>query len=64
MGDHKYHDDKGEIRMAVLTAECNRAFVVSSQQSKKFLEHKSNDKKNKEILSKITAKIKDNNAKV
>ena len=49
--------------MAILTAECSRAFVVSPEQSKKFLEHKGNTSTNKEILSKISTKIKDNNGK-
>ena len=55
--------NKGERKMAVLTAKCNKAFVVSPKQSKKFLEHKCNNNTNKEILSKITTKIKDNNGK-
>lgn len=49
--------------MAILTADCNRAFVVSPEQSKKFLEHKCNSNTNKQVLSKITTKIKDNNGK-
>ena len=49
--------------MAILTADCNRAFVVSPEQSKKFLEHKCNNNTNKQVLSKITTKIKDNNGK-
>lgn len=55
--------NKGAKEMAVLTANCDRTFVVSSQQSKKFLEHKGNNSDNKEILSKIEAKIKVNNDK-
>lgn len=55
--------NKGEKKMAILTANCDRAFVVSPQQSKKFLEHKGNNNTNKEILSKIETKIKDNNDK-
>lgn len=54
---------KGEREMAILTADCNRAFVVSPEQSKKFLERKCNNGINKEILSKITTKIKDTNGK-
>ena len=47
--------------MAVLTAKCGRAFAVSAEQSKKFLEKKTNSKtqiKKEETLSKISAKIK------
>lgn len=47
--------------MAVLTAKCRRAFVVSPEQSKKFLEQKNNSKtqnKKEETLSKISSKIK------
>ena len=54
---------KGERKMAVLTAKCDKAFVVSVEHSKRFLEHKSNNNTNKEMLSKITSKIKDNNGK-
>ena len=51
--------------MAVLTAKCGRAFAVSAEKSKKFLEQKTNSKthtktKKEETLSKITAKIKNN----
>ena len=56
-------EKKGARKMAVLTAKCNRAFVVSPNQSKKFLEHKCNNNSNKEILSKIETKIKENNGK-
>lgn len=55
--------NRGERNMAILTANCDRAFVVSPQKSKKFLEHKGNNNTNKEILSKISTKIKDNNDK-
>ncbi len=54
---------KRERKMAILTAKCNKAFVVSPEQSKKFLEHKCNNNKNNEMLSKIATKIKDNNGK-
>ena len=43
--------------MTILTAECNKSFVVSPNQSKKFLEHKCKGDLNKELLSKITGKI-------
>ena len=49
--------------MAVLTAKCGRAFTVSVDQSKKFLEQKTNSKtqtKKEETLSKISEKIKNN----
>lgn len=56
--------NKGERCMAVLTAKCDRAFVVSPKESKNFLEHKCNNNDiNKEMLSKITIKIKNNNGK-
>ena len=64
MSSSKNKNHKGERKMAILTAECNRAFVVSAEQSKKFLEHKSNNNTNNQVLSKITTKIKDNNGKV
>lgn len=54
---------KGERKMAVLTAKCGRAFAVSAEQSKKFLEQKTNSKtqaKKDDTLSKISAKIKNN----
>lgn len=54
---------KEERKMAVLTAKCGRAFAVSADQSKKFLEQKTNSKtqiKKEETLSKISAKIKNN----
>lgn len=54
---------KEERKMAVLTAKCGRVFTVSAEQSKKFLEQKTNSKaqiKKEETLSKISAKIKDN----
>ena len=54
---------KEERKMAVLTAKCGRAFAVSSEQSKKFLEQKTNSKaqiKKEETLSKITSKIRNN----
>lgn len=54
---------KEERKMAVLTAKCGRAFAVSAEQSKKFLEQKTNSKtqiKKEETLSKISAKIKNN----
>ena len=35
---------KEERKMAVLTAKCGRAFAVSPEQSKKFLEQKTNSK--------------------
>ena len=63
MSNRKCKNNKGERNMAILTAECSRAFVVSPEQSKKFLEHKGNTSTNKEILSKISTKIKDNNGK-
>ena len=63
MSNLRSKKNKGERKMAVLTAKCNKAFVVSPKQSKKFLEHKCNSNANKEILSKITTKIKDNNGK-
>ena len=53
----------GGKKMAVLTAKCGRAFAVSAEQSKKFLEQKTNAKsqiKKEETLSKISAKIKNN----
>lgn len=53
----------GGRKMAVLTAKCGRAFAVSAEQSKKFLEQKANTKsqiKKDETLSKISAKIKNN----
>jgi hypothetical protein len=53
----------GGRKMAVLTAKCGRAFAVSAEQSKKFLEQKTNTKsqiKKDETLSKISAKIKNN----
>ena len=61
----KSNDKKGkkEKKMAVLTAKCGRAFAVSPEQSKKFLEQKTNSKtqnKKEETLSKISAKIKNN----
>ena len=49
--------------MAVLTAKCGRAFAVSPEQSKNFLEQKTKSrtqKKKEETLSKISAKIKNN----
>lgn len=63
MSNFKSRENKVERKMAILTAKCNRAFVVSPKQSKKFLEHKCNNNTNKEMLSKITLKIKDNNGK-
>ena len=63
MSDSKNKNNKGARKMAILTAECNRAFSVSPEQSKKFLEHKSNNNTNKEMLSKIITRIKDNNGK-
>ena len=54
---------KGERKLAVLTAECNRAFEVSAEKSKKFLEHKNVNGANKKMLSKISKKIKDGNDK-
>lgn len=54
---------KEERKMAVLTAKCGRAFVVSPEQSKKFFEQKTNSKtqnKKEETLSKISSKIKNN----
>ena len=63
MSDAKGKKNKGERKMAILTAKCNKAFVVSPKQSKKFLEYKCNNNTNKEMLSKITTKIKDNNGK-
>ncbi|MBQ3183492.1 MAG: hypothetical protein IJB57_07465 [Clostridia bacterium] len=57
-------DNKKERKMAILTAKCNKAFVVSPEQSKKFLEHKcKNIDVNKEMTSKIATKIKMNNGK-
>lgn len=62
----KSYDDKKrkkERKMAVLTAKCGRAFTVSVDQSKKFLEQKTNSKtqtKKEETLSKISEKIKNN----
>ena len=63
MGNLKNKNSKGAKKMAILTADCNRAFVVSPEQSKKFLEHKCNNNTNKEMLSKITSQIKDNHGK-
>ena len=63
MSTSKDKKNKGEKKMAILTAKCNKAFVVSPEQSKKFIEHKCNNNSNKELLSKITTKIKDNNGK-
>lgn len=63
MGKRRNANSRGERKMAILTAECNRAFVVSPEQSKKFLEHKCKNSTNKELLSKISAKIKDNHGK-
>ena len=63
MKEPKKSDKKGERKMAVLTAKCDKAFVVSVEQSKSFLEHKTGNDKNKEMLSKITSKIEDNNGK-
>lgn len=63
MSNSKSTNHKGARKMAILTADCNRAFVVSPEQSKKFLEHKCNSNTNKQVLSKITTKIKDNNGK-
>ena len=58
--DKKRKEDR---KMAVLTAKCGRAFAVSPEQSKKFLEQKTNSKaqnKKEETLSKISSKIKNN----
>ncbi len=56
------NNKKRKKKMAVLTAKCNRTFVVSPQKSKEFLEiAKKNN--NEEILSKITKKIKKNDDK-
>lgn len=52
---------KEDRKMAVLTAKCGRAFTVSAEQSKKFLEKKTNSKmqiEREETLSKISKKIK------
>lgn len=57
-------NNKGVKKMKPLTAKCNKAFVVSPEQSKKFLEHKCNRKTNEAILEKISTKIKDANDKV
>ena len=54
---------KEERKMAVLTAKCGRAFAVSAEKSKNFLEKKTNSKtqiKKEETLSKISSKIKNN----
>lgn len=59
-------DKKGEKRkMAVLTANCKRAFIVSPEQSKNFLnkEKKGESKKNKELLAKAILLIKNNEEK-
>jgi len=63
MSSSKNKNSKGARKIAILTAKCSRVFVVSPDQSKKFLEHKHKNNTNKEILSKITTKIKDNNGK-
>ena len=50
-------------KMAVLTAKCGRAFAVSAEQSKKFLEQKTDTKtqiKKGETLSKISVKTLNN----
>lgn len=64
MSSLRNHKNKGARKMAILTAKCNKAFIVSPKESKNFLEHKCKNSTNKEILSKINTKIKDNHDKV
>lgn len=63
MSNSNHKNNKGVRKMKPLTAKCNKAFVVSPEQSKKFLEHKCNRKTNEAILSKISTKIKDGSDK-
>lgn len=52
--------------MAVLTAKCERVFVVSKDKAKAFAEYSRNGKtsaKQEQILSKITKKIEEQNDK-
>ena len=45
-------------KITTLTANCNKSFVVSPEQSKEFSKHKfKNGNKNKILLSKITSKL-------
>lgn len=59
MRDRKNENDKGEKKMAILTAKCNRPFTVSPEKSKKFLDRKGNRRANQDTVSKITTLIKD-----
>lgn len=58
---------KGPVKkMAVLTAKCERVFVVSKSKAKAFAEYSSNKRtsaKQEQILLKITKKIEENNDK-
>ncbi len=56
-------------KMAVLTAKCNRSFVVSSEKSSEFISHSKNNnindnnkakEKNSEMLLKMSSKVKSN----
>lgn len=50
---------KGRNGMAILTAECDRAFVVSADKAEQFKEQKKNEKIFKKIES-VTAKFEKN----
>ncbi len=53
---------KEVINMAVLTADCKRAFVVAPDKAKEFLSYSKDytqKEKNKEILSKVNIKNKE-----
>lgn len=59
--------EKGSVKkMAVLTAKCERVFVVSKEKAKAFADYSGNKKasaKQEQILLKITKKIEENNDK-
>lgn len=48
---------KGDVTMTVLTAKCDRAFIVAPKKSKHFLEHKTKSFANQEKIDKIVANI-------
>lgn len=50
--------------MVVLTAKCNRAFVVSPDKSKMFLRHKRKSNTNKQFMLKVTSKINEGNGAI
>ncbi len=52
---------KGDKKMAVLTAKCNKAFVVAPEKSKQFLAQKPNQdisRKRQETLTKVNIETK------